>query len=719
MNPSKNYKKEEEELADHKICTQNERNDDTNMHSVADRVLRRPHYYFEKIVWACIRMQTTGLILDYGCGNGMRTRKFAQHGWQLFGIDISADYLITKTALLKSTVYKFPNNIIGTWKMLVADDEEEVHSLTKTVLTDFVYENKSLEIISAYSGEETLRVLENNDDIVLVLLDVVMETDDAGLIVVKKLREELNNNLTQIILRTGQAGKAPELEVVKNYAINDYKEKTELTSQKLFTSIITAIRSYENTKSLALSKSEIDELNYDLNKSIQSFDKSVMAAKIDDKGDVLYVSDAFCNTTQFTHVELIGNKLAVLRHPNLKQEIINDIELCYAQHKPWMGEVEYLTKDNQSIWLQVNRFPEFDNNNNFLHFMTIFENITDKKQVERLNHDMERLIGTFDENVIASKTDQEGKITYASHAFCKLSGYSQEELIHKKHNVVKHQETHNEIHEDLWKTITSKKIWQGEIEDKRKDGSAYWVHTTITPEYDIYGNFICYTAISENITDKKNVEHANNEIALLNAEIEDTQKEVVFRMGAIGEARSKETGMHVKRVAEYSKIFALHLGIPEEKAEILKQASPMHDIGKVAIPDNILNKPGKLTFDEFEIMKTHAQLGYEMLESSNKAILKVAAIVAHEHHEKWDGSGYPRGLIGNKIHVYGRITAVADVFDALGSSRVYKKAWDDEKIFKLFEEEKGKHFDPEIIDILIKYFDEFSLIREQFKDVVN
>ncbi len=206
------------------------------------------------------------------------------------------------------------------------------------------------------------------------------------------------------------------------------------------------------------------------------------------------------------------------------------------------------------------------------------------------------------------------------------------------------------------------------------------------------------------------------EIRSLNEEIETTQKEVVFTMGAIGESRSKETGNHVKRVAEYSKLLALHYGLLESEAEMLKQASPMHDIGKVAIPDAILNKPGKFNDEEREIMNTHAQCGYEMLNSSNRTLLKAAAIVAYEHHEKWDGSGYPRGMQGEDIHIYGRITALADVFDALGSDRVYKQAWDDEKIFKLFKEERGKHFDPTLIDIFFDNLDEFKKIRNEFKD---
>lgn len=211
---------------------------------------------------------------------------------------------------------------------------------------------------------------------------------------------------------------------------------------------------------------------------------------------------------------------------------------------------------------------------------------------------------------------------------------------------------------------------------------------------------------------------ALSEIRGLNKEIEDTQREVVFTMGSIGESRSKETGNHVKRVAEYSKLLALYYGLDEREAEMLKQASPMHDIGKVAIPDAVLNKPGRFNDEERAIMDTHAALGYEMLKHSNRALLKTAAIVAYEHHEKYDGSGYPRGLKAEEIHIYGRITALADVFDALGSDRVYKKAWDDERIFALFREERGRHFDPLLIDIFFTHLDEFLSIRERLKDEI-
>lgn len=207
------------------------------------------------------------------------------------------------------------------------------------------------------------------------------------------------------------------------------------------------------------------------------------------------------------------------------------------------------------------------------------------------------------------------------------------------------------------------------------------------------------------------------ESALLHHEIEETQKEIICTMGEIGESRSKETGNHVKRVAEYSKILALGYGMNEEEAEILKMASPMHDIGKVAIPDSILKKPGRLTDEEFEQMKAHATIGYNLLKNSNRRILKTAAIIAHEHHEKWNGKGYPNGKKGEEIHIYGRITAIADVFDALASDRVYKKAWELDRILNLFKEERGEHFDPSLIDVFFDHLSDILKIKETYKDM--
>jgi len=208
------------------------------------------------------------------------------------------------------------------------------------------------------------------------------------------------------------------------------------------------------------------------------------------------------------------------------------------------------------------------------------------------------------------------------------------------------------------------------------------------------------------------------ESVMLQQEIEETQKEIIFTMGEIGESRSKETGNHVKRVAEYSYVLALGLGISQEDAEKLKLASPMHDIGKVAIPDAVLKKPGKLTDEEYDIMKTHTTIGYNLLKNSRRELLKIAAVVASQHHEKWNGRGYPNGLKGEEIHVYGRITAIADVFDALGSERVYKKAWELDRILNLFMEERGQHFDPQVVDAFFEQLPEILKIRDMYQDAI-
>jgi response regulator RpfG family c-di-GMP phosphodiesterase len=202
----------------------------------------------------------------------------------------------------------------------------------------------------------------------------------------------------------------------------------------------------------------------------------------------------------------------------------------------------------------------------------------------------------------------------------------------------------------------------------------------------------------------------------LNEEVVNTQKEIIFTMGEIAETRSQETGNHVKRVAEYSKLLALKLGLPEKEAELLRLASPMHDVGKVGIPDSVLNKPGKLTPEEFELMKTHTTMGFSMLNHSKKEIILTAAIIALQHHERYDGTGYPNKLQGEDIHIFSRITTVADVFDALCSDRVYKKAWPIEEVIALLRTESGKHFDPNVVNIFLEHLDEVLEIKTRYAD---
>lgn len=208
----------------------------------------------------------------------------------------------------------------------------------------------------------------------------------------------------------------------------------------------------------------------------------------------------------------------------------------------------------------------------------------------------------------------------------------------------------------------------------------------------------------------------NNEIVELNKDIINTQKDLIARLGDVIETRSHETASHVKRVAEISRFLAIKYGISEMEADILAVISPMHDIGKIGIPEEILHKPGKLTEKEFEIMKYHTNIGYEILRGSDKDVLKRAAIVALEHHEKWDGTGYPNQKYGENIDIFARITAIADVYDAVRSDRVYKKAWSFEEAKSLIEKEAERQFDPELTKLFLENIYEIEKIREDINN---
>jgi putative two-component system response regulator len=182
------------------------------------------------------------------------------------------------------------------------------------------------------------------------------------------------------------------------------------------------------------------------------------------------------------------------------------------------------------------------------------------------------------------------------------------------------------------------------------------------------------------------------------------------------EYRDPETGAHILRMAHYSRLIAQRLGLSVADQDLLLEAAPMHDIGKVGIMDKILLKPGKLDFDEFEIMKQHAIFGYDLLKGSSSRVLQAGAEIAKGHHEKFDGSGYPFGLAGEAIPIFSRIVAVADVFDALTSERPYKKAWTLEAAVDMLKQGSGKHFDPNCVTAFLDAWDEVLEIRQRYQE---
>lgn len=196
-------------------------------------------------------------------------------------------------------------------------------------------------------------------------------------------------------------------------------------------------------------------------------------------------------------------------------------------------------------------------------------------------------------------------------------------------------------------------------------------------------------------------------------ELEQNQIEMIQILAGLMESTSDETGRHIHRVAECSRLLAMyHESLDDDDADVIYHAAPMHDIGKITIPPEILNKPGRLTDDEFEVMKTHAERAYEILKSSKRRFMKSAALIAYQHHERWDGQGYPQGLKGDEIHIYSRIVCLADVFDALLHKRIYKQAWSVEETMDYITQKSGQQFDPYLVKLLTDHLDEFVAISK-------
>jgi len=196
-------------------------------------------------------------------------------------------------------------------------------------------------------------------------------------------------------------------------------------------------------------------------------------------------------------------------------------------------------------------------------------------------------------------------------------------------------------------------------------------------------------------------------------ELEENQKQMIWVLTELMEATSGETGKHIRRVSEVSALLAYyHPNLNDEDVDTVRFASPMHDIGKMTVPHQILHKPGRYTEEEFEQMKSHTTNAYNLLCGSDRKLMKAAAIIAHEHHEKWNGKGYPRQLKEDEIHIYGRIVALADVFDALMHSRCYKGRWTIDKVIDYIQDHRATQFDPELVDIFMAHIDEFKKISE-------
>jgi PAS domain S-box-containing protein len=601
--------------------------------------------------------------------------------------------------IIKSIEYNTFNQI------LVIDDSEFVCKKIENILNIRNY--KTLKALSVKDGMELLDCHNVN----LIILDMELP-DIHGLDLLRKIKSDKKYSHIPVIVLSGH--NSPELlrNALKSGAFDFINKPFNIEE---FTLKVNIAIEYNRKYIEVVCHKKI------LNEYKEVVDESSIVSKTDPKGIITFVNDNFCKISGYTREELIGKSHNIIRHPDMPKSAFKDIWETIANKKVWHGKVKNLKKDGSFYIVQTTISPIVDYNDNIIEYIALRTDITDIEIIkENLKNTLEIENKNFKEayklsqeynkaindSSIVSRTDTNGVITYANDRFCKTSGYTKEELIGKTHNILRDPKAPDSFFKNMWDTITQGKTWKGQHRNRKKDGSYYYLENTIIPILNHENKIVEYVSIRHDIT----------KIITIHKELENNQKEIIYKMGEIGESRSQETGNHVKRVALYSKLLAQFCGLPEKQSNLIFIASPMHDIGKVAIPDYVLNKHGKLDEKEWEIMMTHSQIGYDILKNSKRSILKAAAIVAHQHHEKWDGSGYPNGLKGKEIHLFGRITAVADVFDALGSDRVYKKAWDLDKIIDFMQSQKGKHFDPKLIDIFLKNLDKFLEIKDKLKD---
>lgn len=488
------------------------------------------------------------------------------------------------------------------WKILVVDDEPGVREITRMVLEDMDFDGRGLEILEAASGDEAKGVLDAHADVALMIVDVVMESDHAGLELVRHVREDRGNRLVRIILRTGHPGQAPEREVIRGYDINDYKEKTELTSSKLETTVFVALRGYRDIAMIEAARRGLErvvEASVEIHSRHQSheFASAVLAQLAVLTG--LPDGALYCAIPKTNHVESqpIQVTAATGTFSTYISGAIDDSlpePMLRSFHAAYDGKQHVFAHDHYVLYFADSR-------------------------------DSENLL------IVAGSPNLSDLDLHLVKVFCTNVGIAFENL---------------HLHRDLL----------------------------------------------------------------------DAQLEMICLLAGAVESRSRETANHVKRVGQLAHMLATASGLDAKTAEALQFAAPLHDVGKIAVPDMILNKPGPLTPDETVIMRTHAERGAQLLAQSHLPLIQLAAEIAQTHHENWDGSGYPLGLAGEDIPFSGRITALADVFDALGSRRCYKAPWSQDRIIELLREQRGRKFEPRLVDLLLERLDQAEAIRQLLPD---
>ncbi|MEO5339657.1 MAG: DUF3369 domain-containing protein [Magnetococcus sp. MYC-9] len=487
----------------------------------------------------------------------------------------------------------------ASWKVVIIDDDLDVHTLTHMVLRDLAFEGRGLQFFFGRSGEEAKRLLAEHPDTAVLLLDVVMEREESGLEAVQHIRHVLKNQFVRIVLRTGQPGRAPEQQVITAYDINDYKEKTELTAQKLVTVVTASLRAYRDLRI-------IEENRRGLEKVIHA--------------------------TQ-----------SLFEPQSLKQLATGVL----------IQLVALLELEEGALYVQPAGFA------------------ATRSRQEQLT----LYAGTGAYEALIGQTIQQAS---SAGALALIDRALQAEC-----------------------SLCEQNCYVGYF--RTQGGTLNLLFLQGNKPLDA--------------VDQKLIEIFSVNVSLAfdnayrNQERLDSQQELTFALGAIVDSHSEEAENHLRRVADGARLLAQKTGMPPEEVELLWLAAPLHDMGKIAIPDMILTKPGKLSREEWAVMQAHTELGGRLLKNNSHRILRVGAMIAEMHHEQWDGHGYPQGLAGEKIPLFARITTLIDVFDTLCHDRYYEEAWEVSRAVEFIRQGSGKQFDPHLVELFLAHLTEFEAIQ--------
>jgi response regulator RpfG family c-di-GMP phosphodiesterase len=479
------------------------------------------------------------------------------------------------------------------WKILVADDDEEIHKVTKLALTGFTHYGRPVTLIHARSGAEAVARMREHPDTALVLMDVVMETEHAGLDAVLTIRHQLKNNLTRIVIRTGQPGQAPEELVVRHYDISDYREKTEITARRLHTIVHHGLSQFRELAELHDHKHGLEQvIGASTELQAQRTEEDFARRTLQQLSALLYGEPAPADALVALRVQ--GRGCRVLAGT--------------GRYAPAAG-----------LALDEVVTPELNG------------------QLEAALRDRATEYGTTSFLTTLVTTSGSQLVLYVS--------------------------------------------------GDRPVNPADPAHI------GLFGRSVA----------------AGFENLRLTRALKDSQRSLILLLSTAIEQRTRVGAGHGQRVARLVRLLGELHGLPESVLEWLPLAATLHDVGEIAIPEAILNKPGELTRDEQALMETHTRWGQDLLRGQESDMLQIAGLIAGQHHERWDGAGYPNGLRGEQIHLYARLTGLANGFDELlhpRGGRIPPLA----NVIAQLEKERGKAFDPSLLDLMLKNIDRFVAI---------